>query len=142
MLQSLLSERFQLRLLPEPGDLPVYALVVGRKGRKFAHSTANRGGVVMLHGQLNMTAQPVSSLVDRLAGELGRPVVDETGLNGNYDLTLKWTPDEDVGGGVSSDSSGPALFTAIQEQLGLKLESRKGFVKILIIDHVEKPSEN
>jgi uncharacterized protein (TIGR03435 family) len=81
--------------------------------------------------------------------------VDKTGLTGNYDFTLQWTPDESQGpmfkgadgappGGnpAPPESSGPSLFTAIQEQLGLKLESQKGPVEIIVIDHVEKPSQN
>jgi uncharacterized protein (TIGR03435 family) len=87
---------------------------------------------------------------------LGRTVVDKTGLTAIYDFTLKWTPDESqapMSGGmdggqrgsdntVGSDSSSPSIFTAIQEQLGLKLESQKGPVEVIVIDHVEKPSEN
>jgi uncharacterized protein (TIGR03435 family) len=91
-----------------------------------------------------------------LSHQLGRTVLDKTGLKGNYDFTLEWTPDQSQpamlmgpeGGKPGTDnapppeSSGPSLFTAIQEQLGLKLESTKGPVEILVIDHVEKPSEN
>ena len=86
-----------------------------------------------------------------LTQQLGRTVVDKTGLKGNYNFTLNWTPDdselpefkEPAGGqGSPLDSSVPSIFTAIQEQLGLKLESQKGPVEILVIDHVEKPSEN
>ena len=88
---------------------------------------------------------------------LGQPVVDNTGLTGRWDFTLKWTPDErqapmfkgaegsqpgTAGGTSAPELSGPSIFTAVQEQLGLKLESEKGPVDILIIDHVEKPSEN
>jgi uncharacterized protein (TIGR03435 family) len=81
---------------------------------------------------------------------MGRTVIDNTGLKGHYDFTLKWTPDRStpmLSGATGSDSaplpdSGPSIFTAIQEQLGLKLESQKGPVELLVIDHVEKPSEN
>ena len=90
-----------------------------------------------------------------LSQQLGRTVVDKTGLTGHYDFTLQWTPDESQGpmfkgaeGGQAPasapppDSSGPSIFTALQEQLGLKLESQKGAVEILVIDHVERPSGN
>jgi uncharacterized protein (TIGR03435 family) len=86
-----------------------------------------------------------------LTQQTGRTVVDNTGLKGNYDFTLHWTPDQSAtplsGPGASPDAStssesGPSIFTAIQEQLGLKLESQKGSVEILVIDHVERPSEN
>jgi bla regulator protein BlaR1 len=105
-----------------------------------------------------LTAQglPVSSVVRLLSQQLGRTVIDKTGLTGNYDFTLKWAPDESQGAmlrgpagaqpGAESapptDSTGPSIFTAIQEQLGLKLESQKGPVEILVIDHAERPSEN
>jgi uncharacterized protein (TIGR03435 family) len=87
--------------------------------------------------------------------EVGRLVVNQTGLKGNYDFTLNWTPDASQGqmlslpgGGPPGDvappldASGPTIFTALQEQLGLKLESQKGPVDTIVIDHMEKPSEN
>ena len=87
-----------------------------------------------------MTGQRVS--MARIARELslfaGRPVQDQTGLAGSFDFQLTWTPDDDA----SLDSSGPSLFVAIQEQLGLKLEARKGQVEILVIDQAEQPAEN
>ena len=98
----------------------------------------------------------VENLTRLLSQQLGRTILDETGLKGNYDFTLQWTPEERAGpmpgapqgGGPRSDdapppdSSGASIFTAIQEQLGLKLESRKVPVEMLVIDHVEAPSEN
>jgi uncharacterized protein (TIGR03435 family) len=98
-------------------------------------------------GPVTGQAIPVANLVHLLARQLGRTVVDKTGLTGNYDFTLKWAPDESQGppgmdNGSPPDSSGPSLFTAIQEQLGLRLEAQKGPVEILVIDHVERPSDN
>ena len=91
-------------------------------------------------------------VVQSLSSVLGRPVTDETGLKGYYDFRLEWTPDEPAGppgvglpaGGTPqpADRSGPSIFTALQEQLGLKVETRKGPVEVLVIDHVESPSEN
>jgi uncharacterized protein (TIGR03435 family) len=85
-------------------------------------------------------AVTIASLAESLSHELKRPVVDKTGLTGKYDLSLQWTPDN-----TPDDSplaGGPSLFTAIQEQLGLKLSSTHGPVKTLVIDHVEPPSPN
>jgi uncharacterized protein (TIGR03435 family) len=107
-------------------------------------------------GEFKAQAQPISALARALSHALGRPVLDRTGLTGSYDITLEWTPDEIHGatmkepaGGqqpadsiVASEPSGPSIFTAIQEQLGLKLEPQKGATEVLVIDHVEKPSEN
>jgi uncharacterized protein (TIGR03435 family) len=98
----------------------------------------------------------MTALARLLTTQLGRTVVDKTGLTSNYDFKLQWTPDESQGAMFkgpepgpqgptstsSPDSSGPSIFTAIQEQLGLKLESQKGPVEILVIDHAERPSEN
>ena len=106
--------------------------------------------------ELTVQGQPMASLARLLTGQLHRTVVDNTGLKGNYDFKLQWTRDEsqspmfkgpELGppGGASPappESSGPSIFTAIQEQLGLKLESQKGPVEILVVDHVERPSEN
>ena len=110
-------------------------------------------------GQLTLNGAPISLLADALSRQLGRNVVDKSGLTGNYDISLQWTPDSSQsqmfkGAGEGSDgkasaaaptqpdASGPSIFTALQEQLGLKLESQKGPVETLIIEHVERPSEN
>jgi uncharacterized protein (TIGR03435 family) len=102
-------------------------------------------------GELTVNAQNLDMLAEMLSHQLGRLVVNKTGLNGNYDFTLKWTPDESQGqlpGGPPGDAapppdaSGPSIFTAIQEQIGLRLESQKGPADTIVIDHVERPSEN
>jgi uncharacterized protein (TIGR03435 family) len=119
---------------PEPGKPP----------------TLGCGGMSM--GPRGMTAigVPVGNLVPMLARILGSTVVDKTGLTGNFDVSAEWTPDETqtlgflLGGPAPppSDAAGPSIFTALQEQLGLKLESQKGPVEVLVIDRAEKPSEN
>ena len=91
----------------------------------------------------------VALLAEQLAEALGRPVVDKTGIQGRYKLALEWTPDDrtappggDSASGSPAPDSGPSIFTALEEQLGLKLESQKGPVQVLVVDHVELPTEN
>jgi bla regulator protein blaR1 len=103
-------------------------------------------------GELMAFAIPMSDLARELQGELGRPVLDRTGLTGNYNFDLKWTPDVRTPGAMPgpapgaepppSDASGPSIFTAIEDQLGLKLESTKDLEEAITIVHIEKPSEN
>lgn len=172
MLQALLADRFKLTLHRETRDLPAYALVIAKNGPKLRkakpgdtyadgfkgidglpagpHNMVLRG-----RGEFRAQAQPVSALARALSRALGRPVVDKTGLTGEYDMVLQWTPEsqgpmlkgtqddsQSAGGQSSSESFGPSIFTAIQEQLGLKLESQKESAEVLVIDHIEKPSEN
>ena len=109
----------------------------------------------MGRGQLSAGAAPIANLVSVLSIILGRPVIDKTGLTGFYDFALTWTPDPAQGGAGSVgpgvpggpqplpiDPSGPSLFTAIQDQWGLKLDSTKGSLEVLVIDSVSKPTEN
>ena len=169
MLQALLADRFKLALHHDSKELSIYALVVAKNGSKLRQAKpddtypngikgpdgiARAGMMRMGRGQLTGQGLPLSALARLLTDQLGRTVVDKTGLTGNYDFTLQWTPDESQGAmfrgpdtgpqgsAPSADSSGPSLFTALQEQLGLKLESQKGPVEIYVIDHAEKPSEN
>lgn len=121
----------------------------GRGGPSMMMS-GGRGGVMTL----TASAMPMSSLVRMLSGSLGRPVIDKTGLTKNYDFKLEYSRDDvgvapALGGGgdgappvPNADASGPTLVTAVQEQLGLKLESTRGAVEIIVIDHAEKPSDN
>jgi uncharacterized protein (TIGR03435 family) len=108
------------------------------------------GGMMMSPRQITASAASISSLAPSLSRMLGRTVIDKTGLTGKYDIVLQWTPDEsqairpgpDAPPAPPSDSAAPSIFTALQEQLGLKLESQKGPVQIFVIDRAEKPSEN
>ena len=108
----------------------------------------NRRGLRAGRGQFTGTAASISLLVNTLSQLLSRSVIDKTGLTGQYDFDLKWTPElgqfqfgpDDAG--PPPDPAGPSIFTAFQEQLGLKFESTKGPVDVLVIDHAEKPSEN
>lgn len=109
----------------------------------------------MMPGEFNANAVGVDRLADILSRIVGRVVVNETGLTGQYDFTLKWTPEQSEGpmmrGPVGPppadappppDPNGPTIFSALQEQLGLKLESQKSPVDTIVIEHVERPSEN
>jgi uncharacterized protein (TIGR03435 family) len=119
---------------PEPGKPP----------------TLGCGNMMMGPGRFASVSVPVANIIPMLSRLLGRTVVDNTGLTAKFDINLEWTPDEsqtlqvppDAPKPPPSDAAGPTLFTALQEQLGLKLESQKGPVEIFVIDHVEKPSEN
>jgi uncharacterized protein (TIGR03435 family) len=163
MLQALLEDRFHLKYHRETKDAQIYALIfakgknLGPKIQRSVHPdcpvnprVADFCGVQPRPGL--MIGQRVS--MARIARELspfaGRPVQDQTTLTGSFDFRLTWTPDQfrsDDGkvaylNGAPIDTAGPSFFTAIQEQLGLKLESQKGQVEILVIDHAESPSEN
>jgi uncharacterized protein (TIGR03435 family) len=151
MFQQMLADRFKLAAHWEMRDLPVYALVVTKKGPSFQRTKEPDGhtGTSSNNGQFNAhgltMAQLADALTQELSKELGRPVIDKTGIQGRYDFALKWTPETDADVGTNSavsPDSGPSIFTAIQEQMGLKLESTKGPVQVLVIDHVEMPTEN
>lgn len=157
MMQSLLADRFALKVHHEKRELPTYALVVIKSGLRlkvadpkntYEDGLKAKGGVVRGPGsvdtsntQLTAQAVPVTSLASFLAQKLRRPVDDKTGLTRNYDFTLKWSPDE-----VAQDSENantpPSIYTALQEQLGLKLEATKGPVDTIVVDHINPPTEN
>jgi uncharacterized protein (TIGR03435 family) len=142
MLQALLGDRFKLAVHAEKREMPIFALVTAKGGSKLVTTNEN-GTLTGGRGRINITGadDALAILAFELSWRLGRPVIDQTGLKGRYELTLNWT--EDDGPSLASNaSSGPSLFTAIQEQLGLKLEATKGPVPVLVIDHAEKPSEN
>jgi uncharacterized protein (TIGR03435 family) len=144
MVQALLADRFQLKIHQETRQLPIYALVVAKDGPRFKPSkidgTTIDAGRTRLH--VAGSDDTISILARELAQVLGRVVVNQTGLSGRYDLTLRWTPDDAAASASPSPDTPPDIFTAIQEQLGLKLESKKGPVPVLVIDSVEKPSPN
>jgi uncharacterized protein (TIGR03435 family) len=153
MLQRLLADRFKLAFHREKKELSVYAIIVGKNGPKLLKSTSDPNGLPGLFFRGLGVLPARNSNISDLAGVLQsvvleRPVVDQTGLSGRYDFELKWTPDESQfsgqGAKVRRDDpdAPPDLFTAIQEQLGLQLKSTKASVDVLVIDRVEKPSEN
>jgi uncharacterized protein (TIGR03435 family) len=121
--------------------LPVYNLVVGKGGArmKVAASDAEIARSMKM-GELVTQKMSMKTLADLLVYELQRPVIDGTGLKGDFAFTLQYT--RGLGEADAGTAERPSLFTAVQDQLGLKLESGKGPVEVLVIDHVEKPSEN
>jgi uncharacterized protein (TIGR03435 family) len=156
MLQSLLADRFKLAIHYETKEAPVYKLTIAKGGPKLHEAKPgdtypngpkgpdgiSHAGMIMFSGPGQFTAQavPTSNIADFLAPTLHQHVIDKTGLTGKYDFTLQFTPDN-----IPADSpnaGGPSIFTALQEQLGLKLESSKDPVKTIVIDHIELPSEN
>jgi uncharacterized protein (TIGR03435 family) len=144
MLQTLLTDRFQLKVHREMKERPVYALVVAKNGPKLKESAPDKEFPTTVVGgrstQLTMTKATMEQLAIRLSDGMDRPVLDKTGLAGHYDITLNWIPE--LAGPPAPDSNAVNVFTAVQEQLGLKLEPQKAPVEILVIDHAEKPSEN
>lgn len=149
MLQTLLTDRFRLTLHREEKELPLYRLVVSKNGPKLKESAVSGAPQSrMATGQITDEKAGMETLASQLGQQLGRFVVNRTGLKGDYAFHVEWTPDPGQNLGGDSDTpppagaDGPSLFTALQEQLGLKLESAKGPVEVLVIDQVEKPSEN
>jgi uncharacterized protein (TIGR03435 family) len=143
-LQSLLADRFGLKFHRETRELTVYALVAEKNqknGPKFKVKTEGESTAMNTHGglgksQLVGTAVSMSALAGYIGNRLGRIVVDKTGLSESYDFTLEWAPDD------AADTSVPSLVTALRGQLGLRLESQKSPVEVLVIDSLQKPSEN
>ncbi len=151
MLQKLLEDRFQVTVRREQKEMPVYALVPAKGGVKIHPVEGEGGRIGMSRGALTGEKIPIQMLARSLAQMVGRPVVDQSGLTGNYDFTLRYTPEIGQGGPVAvpggtpppeTSGDGPSIFTALQEQLGLRLDSQKAPVEVLVISRVEKPSEN
>ena len=175
MLQSVLEDRFQLKVHRETREFPVYALLVAKKGPKLkvsadqtfappppassygqplpANATVPRGAFgFSFSGSVNSSAVSLSQLIDLLRLLLGQHVLDKTGLTGLFDITMHWAPGSEQAppaaapnsdlSSPSANALGPSLFTALQEQLGLRLESQKAPLEVLVIDSVQKPSEN
>jgi uncharacterized protein (TIGR03435 family) len=151
MMANLLASRFQLRFHLEKRELPVYAMVVARENPnlKVSDGPANGPGAVYFRGrgQLVATNANVADLAWELqSAVVDRPVVDQTGLTSRFNFTLTWTPDEfqkpSLTGQTPTTEEPPNLFTAVQQQLGLRLEAAKSLVDVMVIDHIERPSEN
>jgi uncharacterized protein (TIGR03435 family) len=167
MMRQLLSDRFKLVLRSELRELPHYSLVVaqGQKGSRLRPGADSNciplkdvpaaglldpsrqlvcGGMRIYPGHMNGQQLTMVEVANYLAGQVQRVVVDRTGLKGSFDVDLDFTPDQipqaTLPNGASVDPNGPSIFTAIQEQLGLKLESTKGSIEVLVIDSVAPPT--
>ena len=173
MMRSLLVERFKLAVHRETREFPAYSLELARRDRRpgpqlhpstvdCAAIAAARGpnekppatpgnvgpqcGIRATGGQMMAGGIPLSQLATLLSSIVQRVVIDKTGLTGNFDFQLRWTPDRMAQGAPGSaataanDPDAPSIFTALQEQLGLRLESAKNRVEVLVIDHVERPT--
>lgn len=145
MVQELVADRFHLSFHRATRELSAYAIVVGKGGPKLTKSTKDPGGIPTVgfspSGKLsagNATMADLATFMQRYVAD--RPMVDRTGIAGKYDLNLTWTADESHA--TEDPNAPPGLFTAIQEQLGLKLEAVKAPIEVFVIDHVEQPSEN
>jgi uncharacterized protein (TIGR03435 family) len=172
MLQRLLADRFQLRLHNETRDLPVFELTVAKSGSKLvsvpppgasvpgaqpeqppaAGAMPGPGSFSVGLGMMAGTAVELDRLIENLGPQVGRVVIDKTGLTGYFNIKLTWTPDalkerapadgsSILVNGISYDANGPSLVTALQEQLGLRLEPARGPVNSWVIDNVERLSD-
>ena len=136
LMLQILEGRYAMKAHVEKRDLPVYDLVIAKHGSKLKESPPDTGGVSnYAPGKISAKSTLITGLIVNLSGIAGRVVIDKTGLTGKYDFDLTWSPNNEP-------DSGPSIFTAVEEQLGLKLESAKAPVDVVVIDHLERPSEN
>jgi uncharacterized protein (TIGR03435 family) len=148
MLQALLADRFQLKVHREPREMPVYLLVVGKGGPKFKPSLPDADAQAHFSAsgpnyQATMPRESMDDLAKNLLSHVaGRPVLNKTGLPGMWDIRLTYKPESQIDRGPMPDMGEISIFTAVQDQLGLKLEPQNATIEILVVDHVEKPSEN
>jgi uncharacterized protein (TIGR03435 family) len=157
MLRALLENRFQLRSHSEKRQLPVYELSIDRKGSKVQRvkDSETKADVRVGAGSIQLTKATAATFASQLSYALGRPVIDKTSLSGEFDFALEWTPEPGEDGGPTTadlrpgasdqpaaSSDGPSIFTAIPQQLGLRLKSARGPVEVIVIDDVKLPTAN
>jgi uncharacterized protein (TIGR03435 family) len=156
MMRALLADRFHLSVHSEQKkQMPAYAMVVVKSGPKLNSNTGEPGPDVRLgRGHMSFKKVRMAALAAQLTRQLGRQVLDQTNLDGEYDFVLDWVPDPSENGAIpgqpgpppdpasAGEISGPSIFTALQEQLGLRLAPTKAPLDVLVIDRAEKPSEN
>jgi uncharacterized protein (TIGR03435 family) len=137
MLQSLLTDQFRLTFHRAVKDTPVYFLMPGKDGVKLKQSTQSETTMMVVGPTgITATATAIEDLIESLSDRVGRVIVDKTGLTGQYDFTLKAAEDESQ----ASVGPEPSVFTALQEQLGLKMVPGKAPIETIVVDHIEKPS--
>jgi uncharacterized protein (TIGR03435 family) len=151
MMQSILAERCQLKAREETRELPVYELVIAKGGLKLKEAPPDEPFSARIsRGRMTAHAMKISTIVSQFGGIDGRMVIDKTGLgDAKYDFDLTWTPnlfpndqratDQRA---TAADDAPPSLYTALEEQLGLKLVPAKSQLKVIIVDHIERPSPN
>ena len=155
MIRQLLTDRFKLTFHREPREMPVYAIIVGPNGHKLTKNDNNPNGLPGMIfrglGNLPVTNASIADFAGVMqSAVMDRPVVDKTGLTGRWDFVIRWTPDESQFGGLGvrvppptdDPNAPPGIFTAFTDQLGLKLDPTRAPVDMVVIDKVEKPSEN
>jgi uncharacterized protein (TIGR03435 family) len=153
----MLADRFHVKAHTEVKTLSVFNLVVTKDGPRFKRNPPppidpdnpkkgqeGRGNININNDDMTATAVPLSTLAEVLADQLSHTVIDKTGLTGDYDFRLKWTSEDQSNNTADNGTTDrpPDLFTALQEQLGLKLESTKGPVTTLVVDHADQPTPN
>jgi uncharacterized protein (TIGR03435 family) len=158
MLRGLLADRFKLKIHHESSELSIYQLVLAKSGSKLSPAAARLStnqeerpekprnylrfaGKGVLEG-IDADTQTLVTALSMQPEVGGRLIIDKTGLSGKYDFTLRWTPDTPQSVDATGADAGPSLFTALQEQLGLRLEATKSPVDIVVIDHAEMPTAN
>jgi len=137
LMKALLEDRFKLKAHVEVKELPVYNLVIAKSGLKMKEAVPGEPSrYSMGMGNIRGKAMAIPSLVASLSHPAGRLIIDKTGLTGKYQMELTWAWEDDP------NATGPSLFTALEEQLGLKLAPAKAPLDVVVIDHIERPSEN
>jgi uncharacterized protein (TIGR03435 family) len=139
MLQAMLAERFALKAHRETRDLPIYELTVARGGSKMKQTAPDSSGGNATYASGKVAAHEISieSLAANLSFAVGGVIVNKTGLEGGYDFTLEYAPE-----GADTSDTRPSIFTALEEQLGLKLEPARGPVDVIVVDQIERPAAN
>jgi uncharacterized protein (TIGR03435 family) len=148
-MKAVLRDRFGLVLRMETRQLPTYGLVQAKGGHKLKTPQPGKGPSLMMNpqkGEITAIGADLPMLTNVLSNILGRPVVNETGLDGAFDLKLEWKPDMTTTAGpgeaAPEEPGGASIFTALTEQLGLRLESKKGPVTVYVVEKVERPGDN
>jgi uncharacterized protein (TIGR03435 family) len=146
MLQTLLAERFKLALHRETRTVEAFVLGVAKGGPKLEKTPGGSSTTSNGRGRIVAHAIEMARFAEVLSRQMDVPVVNHTGLEGAFNLKLEWAPEAGAAPKSSADGvglpTGPSIFTAIQEQLGLRLQAQKAPVEMLLIDHAERPSEN
>jgi len=142
-LRALLADRFQVVVHPETKEMPIYALKVGKDGPKLETAKAESGAHMYRNGEgIEAGKATMKMFADLLSNMLGRPVVEKTGLTGEYDFKFKLEPPAAADANAPTDLAGAVLIDAVREQLGMKLEATKGPVQVFTVEHAEKASAN